>query len=175
MLRESLAALFRRDLATLTREIEAYPDEAAIWVVAPGITNSGGMLVRHLAGNLQHFIGAVLGGSGYRRDREAEFGAPPWPRAALLAEVGRTDAIVATTLERLDPARLDAPYPELVLQQRLMTGDFLTHLAVHLAFHVGQVDYHRRLVTGHGASVGPTAIPALASARPADPVGRAGA
>lgn len=165
-LSRSLASLFERDLATLAREVEAYPDDTSPWAPLPGVPNPGGVLVRHLCGNLQQFVGAVLGGSGYRRDREAEFAAPPWPRARLLAEVAATRAVVLPALAGLTAEQLASGYPLRVLERDLQTADFLIHLAVHLGFHTGQVDYHRRAVTGDPRSVGPTAIPALASARP---------
>jgi hypothetical protein len=167
MLLDTLAALFRRDLASLRCEIEAYPDDPGIWAAAPGLPNSGGVLIRHVCGNLQHFIGAVLGGTGYRRDREAEFGAPPCSRAQLLAEIASTEAAVLGTLQRLAPERLQAAYPQFVAGQEVDTADFLVHLVVHCGFHLGQVDYHRRAQTGDAKSVGPMGLGALASARAA--------
>lgn len=166
MLVASLSALFRRELRTLRREVEAYPTDDQPWRPADGLPNSGGMLVRHLCGNLRHFVGAQLGDTGYVRDREAEFHAPPASRAALLLEVEATEREVLTTLAGLAPERLSETYPQALLGQHLVTGDFLLHLASHLAFHLGQVDYHRRVVTGDRISVAPMSIPALASARP---------
>jgi len=171
MVLESLAAILHRDLATAAREVEAYPDETGIWAPVPGLPNTGGVLVRHVSGNLQHFVGAVLGATGYRRDRDAEFGAPPWPRARLLAELETTSRVVAGTLPSLALQRLQAPYPQPVAQQTLTTLDFLIHLAVHCGFHLGQLDYHRRAVSGASISVAPMSIPALASARAAAPAG----
>ncbi|MDX2000083.1 MAG: DinB family protein [Thermoanaerobaculia bacterium] len=166
-LTDHLTALFRRDLAGLRREVEAYPDDGAVWQAVPGLTNSGGVLVRHLCGNLQHFVGAGLGNTGYVRDREAEFGALPWPRERLLAEIAATEKAVTETLAGLPPEAVSAPYPAPVGDLRLDTDDFLTHLAVHLGFHLGQVGYHRRVVTGEPKSVVGNTLGALASARPA--------
>lgn len=163
---ESLTAILRRDLRALAREVESYPDDATPWALLPGLPNSAGALIRHVCGNLQHFIGAELGRSGYRRDRAAEFGAPPVSRAALLALLSETESMLHRTLPALTAARMAAAYPQPVAGTRLVTGDFLIHLAGHCAFHLGQVDYHRRAVTGEGGSIGPTAIPELASARP---------
>jgi len=165
MLIQSVAALMARELDTLAREVEAYPDEAAIWTVHPDAPNSGGVLARHLCGNLRHFVGAVLGATGYQRDREAEFRAPHASRAELLAEISRTRAAVAATLAGLAPARLAEPYPQALAGHRFTTGDFLLHLAIHLAYHLGQVDYHRRLTAGGGTAKA-MAIPELASATP---------
>ncbi len=166
MLVSSLTALFQRELRTLRREVEAYPTDDHPWRPADGLPNSGGVLVRHLCGNLRHFIGAQLGDTGYLRDREAEFHAPPCSRAALLTELEATERDVLTTLAGVAPERLAETYPQVLLGQQLVTGDFLQHLASHLAFHLGQVDYHRRVVTGDRTSVAPMSIPALASARP---------
>jgi hypothetical protein len=169
MLLESLQGIFRRDLGAARRELEAYPDEILIWAAVPGLPNSAGVLVRHVTGNLQHYLGAVLGNTGYRRDREAEFGAPPWPRSRLVAELAATEAVVARTLGALALDRLPTRYPQPVAERELGTVDFLVHLAVHCGFHLGQLDYRRRAATGSGTSIGPMGITALASARAVPP------
>lgn len=163
----SVAGLIARDLRALRREVEAYPTDDSLWVTLPGAPNSGGMLVRHLCGNLQHFIGAVLGETGYRRDREAEFRGAPVSRAALLRDIDRTSEAVRVSVARLTGAQLAAPYPQTLASTRFDTADFLVHLATHLAYHLGQVDYHRRLLAGSTATVNAMAIPELATATPA--------
>jgi len=165
-LTESLAAIFGRELTTIRLEIEAYPSEADLWRTAPGISNSGGTLALHLAGNLQHFIGAVLGKSGYVRNRDAEFGSREVPRAELLREVDAAIVSVTGTLRTLDPARLDQAYPLAVAGVRVNTGDFLLHLACHMNYHLGQLDYHRRMVTGGAPLSGALSPTRLASAQP---------
>ena len=161
---ESIRAIMMRELRTLQRELEAYEDEAAIWTLAPGIANSAGTLTLHLAGNLQSFVGAVLGNSGYVRDRQAEFDRRGVPRAELMTELERTVEAVDTTLTALSDESMAQPFPLAFGPLQIRTDDFLNHLATHLAFHVGQIDYHRRLVTGDPTSIGPVAIPELASA-----------
>lgn len=163
----SLIALFQRDLAALRREVEAYPDDALPWVEVPGLTNAGGTLVLHLSGNLQHFIGAILGRTGYVRDRPAEFWRRGLSRAELCAEVDAAQSAVLATLTKLEPSRFTAPYPEVLAAHRFDTADVLLHLAVHLGYHLGQVDYHRRAATGDSATIGAMALPELASARQA--------
>ena len=66
----------------------------------------------------------------------------------------------------MDSAVLDEMYPMPVANRRLTTSDFLGHLATHLAYHVGQIDFHRRIVTGDAKGVGPVSPAELASARP---------
>ncbi len=141
----SVTAIFDRDLRALRREVEAYPDERGLWVRVPGITNVAGNLVLHLAGNLQYYIGTVLGRTGYVRDRPAEFGRRDVPRAELLREVEAARKAVMNALE--GPLDLEAEFPESILGMRVRTGDYLIHLATHFAYHLGQLDYHRRVVT----------------------------
>jgi hypothetical protein len=160
-----LAALLERDLRALRRELEAYPDERQIWQPVPGLANTAGTLALHLAGNLQHYVGARWGGTGYVRNRDAEFGRREVPRAELITEIERARASVAAGLGAVRPEELDAEFPELIGGCRVRTGDFLVHTAVHFAYHLGQVDSHRRVVTGNGEGVGAVRPAELGSAR----------
>lgn len=162
---EYVARLFVRDLNAVRRELEAYPDEKSIWALPPGVTNSGGTLALHLAGNIQHFIGAVLGGSGYKRDRAAEFAKRDVRRSALIVELEAAIVAVGLGMSQVNEARLAQDNPEAVGGHRVNTEEWLLHLVSHLAYHLGQIDYHRRLVTGNGATVGTMAIPELVTAR----------
>lgn len=143
-----------RELKALRREIEAYPSDADLWRLVPGIANPGGNLALHLAGNLQYFVGAVLGGTGYKRYRDAEFGSRDVPRAELVQQIDRAIAAVETGLARVNDGDLGKPFPEPIGGVTPTTGAFLAHLAVHLGYHLGQVDYHRRIITGEGKTVG---------------------
>jgi hypothetical protein len=143
-----------RELRALRRELEAYPDERAIWQVLPGLPNTAGTLALHLAGNLQHYIGARLGHSGYVRNRDAEFSRRGVARDELVAEIERARAAVQAGLASLQPGDLDRDFPEAVAPSPVRTGDYLVHLCGHFAYHLGQVDAHRRLATGVGQGVG---------------------
>jgi hypothetical protein len=159
---ELLAALLTRELRAFRREIGQYPDDEAPWRTLPGIANAGGTLALHVAGNLQHYVGARLGATGYVRDRPAEFARRDVPRALLVAELDRAIDVVQRVLPAVDDATMEAAYPEEVGGRRLTTRDFVAHLLAHLAYHLGQVDYHRRAVTGDGATVGAVAIDEVA-------------
>lgn len=171
MLGPAIEALLLREVAAVRRTVEAYPDEASIWAQRPGLPNAGGTLVLHLAGNLQHYLGAALGRSGYRRDRGAEFARRGVPRAELLAELEAAEAAIRRALAGLPDDRLDAPYPEPIAGRQLTTRVFLLHLASHLAYHLGQLDYHRRVVTGDPTSIGALAATELPEAGAAGPRG----
>jgi len=160
---ESLGALILRELAALKREIDAYPDDASVWMRPEGVPNAAGTLALHLAGNLQHFVGAQLGKTGYVRDRAREFSATGLSRAELIEALSEAEQVVREVMPALNDADLLAPFPEHVGQQ-VQTADFLLHLATHLAYHLGQVDYHRRVVTRDPRSIGALPIGELRTA-----------
>lgn len=135
-----------RDLNKLEQELRQYPTESLIWKVEQGITNPAGNLTLHLCGNLQYYIGAVLGNTGYVRNRDLEFTAKDKSRADLLSELERTRAAVNTTLPALSDAQLQSEYPVDVFGKPMKTLYFLIHLTAHFSYHLGQVNYHRRLV-----------------------------
>lgn len=146
MLRDVLKEIYERDLANLKAEIEKYENESDLWRIESGIANSAGNLCLHLAGNLQHFFGAVLGDTGYVRDRDAEFAGKDVPRAELLNQIDSALASVRTTLEKLTDEDLAKTYPIEVFGRPMTTEYFIVHLATHLSYHLGQINYHRRLV-----------------------------
>jgi uncharacterized damage-inducible protein DinB len=147
MITTVLIRLFEKDLNKLAEEINQYPDDSSLWIVKEGIKNSGGNLCLHLAGNLQHFIGAVLGGSGYVRNRDAEFALKNITRKKLLDEVEATRMAVRDTLEQVSKRELEQSYPLPVFDEPMTTEYFLLHLLAHLSYHTGQINYHRRLLT----------------------------
>ena len=145
MITETLISIYNRDLDKLKAEIEEYGSDEKLWLVSDGITNSGGNLSLHLVGNLKHFIGTVLGGTGYVRDRDAEFTSSSVSRAALIAAADETAEIISATLAKLTSAELAADYPLDVFGHPMTIGYFLIHLTTHFNYHLGQINYHRRL------------------------------
>jgi hypothetical protein len=147
---EQLQSHLVRDLQAFTREIEAFPDDAGLWLAPQGIANSAGNLALHVAGNLQSFVGAVLGGSGYQRDREGEFSRRSGTRQEVMGELDRALQAVETVLPKLTEEDLLKEFPITKDGRRFPTGVFLLRLAIHLAYHLGQTNYLRRLMTQTG-------------------------
>ena len=144
----SFAFILDRDLGRLAEQLEAYPDQESIWIVAGTTKNSAGTLALHMVGNLEHFIGTVMGGTGYVRDREAEFGDRDIPRAELLSRIATCRATINGTLGVADDEAVLRPYPG---ESPRGLGEetahtFLLHLTAHFSWHLGQIDYHRRVV-----------------------------
>ncbi len=162
----SIKSLMLRELRALDREIAAYRDDESLWQTPPGITNSAGNLALHMAGNLRHFIGHVLAGSSYIRNRDAEFNQTKLARDELRATVADAIAELDTAFDKITDEQLASEFPLAVMENRFRTSDFLIHLAVHLSYHLGQLDYHRRLVTGDSTTVN------TVSPRELNPLGR---
>jgi hypothetical protein len=151
MVSTELAAVFARDLMRLIQELRAFPDATTIWQTTPGITNSAGTLALHLEGNLREYVGRQLGQIAFTRQRPLEFSTRGVEQAELIARLEAVMELVARVISALSDAQLAADYPEAVLGKPVSTRFFLIHLAGHLNYHLGQVDYLRRFVTSNGA------------------------
>ncbi|MBT8294234.1 MAG: DinB family protein [Ignavibacteria bacterium] len=143
---DTILELFQRDLENLKSEISSYKDEKLLWLTTGEVKNSAGNLCLHICGNLQHFVGSVIGNSGYLRKRDLEFSKKNIPVEKLIEEIGVTLQIVQTTLTNLGEGKLAEKYPLDVFGYEMTTGFFLTHLTTHLNYHLGQINYHRRIL-----------------------------
>lgn len=146
MNQEELNQLFQRDLQKLGEELSAYSDERRLWVIDHEIANSAGNLALHLFGNLRTYIGLDLGGIPYVRDREREFAARGVAREALLAELEKVKTVVSASLLGLDLPRLGELSTHAFFGYQMTIGYFLIHLYGHFNYHLGQINYHRRLL-----------------------------
>jgi hypothetical protein len=146
MLIESLKILFNRDLNKLKTEIQSYQNESDIWEIQKGIANSAGNLCLHLVGNLNTYIGAEFGKTGYIRNRALEFSLKDIPRAELMQKIEETIVVVNNALNIISEEELKMEFPLLVFEKKTSTEFMLIHLTTHLAYHLGQINYHRRLL-----------------------------
>lgn len=136
---------FTRELEILKKEMAAYSTEDAIWEVPEGISNSGGNLALHLVGNLNHFVGSVLGDTGYVREREKEFTERGVPQAELLKMIEDTSVVVTDVILNLDEQDLNKTLPIQVMDRSWTYHGFLLQLLWHISYHNGQINYHRRM------------------------------
>ena len=146
MVIETLQKIFKRDLEKLKQEIASYRDESNLWKVDKNIANSSGNLCLHLVGNLNAYIGAEIGKTGYVRNRDLEFSMKSIPQIQLVKMIENTIGFVEEGLSKLNANDLEKEYPLLVFNEKTSTGYFLIHLTVHLGYHLGQINYHRRLL-----------------------------
>ncbi|OJJ22940.1 DinB superfamily protein [marine bacterium AO1-C] len=144
---QTLISIYQRDLARLKEEILAYNNEQDLWKKIEGITNPGGNLALHIVGNLNHFIGTALGETGFVRDREAEFASSDVPRKQIVEDIEATSQMIEQTLTNLPVDRLTKDYP-IGFREEVYSIDYmLIHFVVHLNYHLGQVNYHRRIIS----------------------------
>lgn len=141
-----LKTLFYRDLNRLKSEIELYNNDNDIWKTQKGITNSAGNLCLHLVGNLNTYIGSVIGKTNYVRDRELEFSSKGISKTELIKKIEETINIVNKSLDQLSEEELKMDFPTLVFDEKTSTEFMLIHLTTHLTYHLGQINYHRRLL-----------------------------
>lgn len=146
MITQTLIALFERDLTKLKEELLTYHNEENIWKTEVQIPNSAGNLTLHLIGNLNAFIGAEIGKTGYVRNRPLEFSDKDVPREKMIAALDSTIQVIKNALSTLTEEDYAAEYPLVVFKEKMSTEYFLIHLAVHLGYHLGQINYHRRLL-----------------------------
>lgn len=144
---QTLLHFFLRDLDKLIAEIEAFPSEESLWRIGGDVKNPAGTLGLHLAGNLQHFFGAVLGGTGYVRNRDLEFSARNVAKKEITAGLQTAREVVAKVLENMNDAQLSANFPADHFGANRSTLHAMLHLLSHLSYHLGQVNYLRRLIT----------------------------
>lgn len=143
---EAIVKIFTRDLRKLSSEIEHFERQEDLWKTPGDISNSAGNLCLHLAGNLNHFVGAVIGGSAYVRDREAEFTKKGVDQDELIDLVVETEKMVVATLSAFETKRLKTTYPIRVFGEDMSYEFFLVHLTTHLNYHLGQINYLRRIL-----------------------------
>ena len=143
---DTLISFFERDLNKVITEIELYKKEENIWRVEKNISNSAGNLTLHLIGNLNTFIGKEIGKTNYVRNRDLEFAQKNVPRKELIENIIDTIKVVKDSLNRVTNEELKKDYPILKFSEITTTEYVLVHLATHLTYHLGQINYHRRLI-----------------------------
>lgn len=146
-MKEAIIEIFGRDILKLKDEVNGYKDERRLWVVDGNISNSAGNLCLHLVGNLNHFIGAVLGKNGYVRKRDDEFALKNIPATQLVSMIEGVREVVINVLTSMDEKDLHLDFPEKKHEQFLKIDFMLLHLLAHFNYHLGQVNYHRRILT----------------------------
>ena len=145
-----LASLFSRDLTRLRKQIDAFPNDETLWQTLPGVLNPAGNLALHIEGNLREFVGRQLGQLPYKRNRELEFSLRGMSRLELGARVAELRESIPAVIRDLSAEQMEMEYPEVVLEVATTTRQFLIHLYGHLNWHLGQIDYLRRILVAGG-------------------------
>lgn len=150
-----------RDLNSLINEIELFPNDTLLWQTLPGITNSAGNIILHICGNLKHFIGSVLGSSGFVSNCEAEFVTKTGTKSELTANNEETIEILEKTFPKISEEIPEDKFPVSIGEMEFPTSRFLIHLSTHLSMHLGQAGYLRRVLTGENKTTNPISLRAI--------------
>ena len=142
---QTLQQLYNFEIENLTKEISLYSTNENLWITKENISNSGGNLVLHIIGNLNHFIGATLLQTNYVRNREAEFSDKNISKDILLQQLKNAQEIVNQAFEKMTEEDLQKTFPFDFMGVNT-TGFYLTRFLCHLSYHLGQINYHRRLL-----------------------------
>lgn len=142
----NIANFFERDLDKLIEEINSFNHEDDVWKTKEGINNSAGNLVLHLLGNLNHFIGKTLGKTDFVRKRDEEFSVKNISREKLISDLNELKATIKKTLPQLSDEDLKKDFPLQIRDQTFSTQNMLTFLLAHLNYHLGQINYLRRMM-----------------------------
>ena len=138
--------LFLKNLKHLNTEISSYKNEADLWKLTGGIANTPGNLCLHLCGNLQHYIGALIGKSGYKRNRDAEFSRKNVSRHDLLMEINIAEEIITSVFDSMKEEDLEKPFPDNTFGENQTNAHAILQCEVHFTYHLGQINYHRRIL-----------------------------
>jgi uncharacterized protein DUF1572 len=144
-----LKQLYLRDLEKVSKEVSLYPTNGLLWKAIDGISNPGGNLCLHLVGNLNTYIGAVLAGTDYKRQRDLEFSSSGLTKQELLDKLESTSTVVAEGLSNLTTDQLEKDFPIVIWEKEMSMEYTLIYLLTHLNYHLGQINYHRRLSSAH--------------------------
>jgi uncharacterized damage-inducible protein DinB len=146
-MKHSLTAFYQKDLQKLREEIALYPSGDSLWRIQGEVKNSGGNLALHISGAMLHFVGAVLGNTGYQRERELEFSKKGLSKEEVLQQIDVALEAVTKTMDGLTGEELGEDYPLQIQGKTLTTQELLVYMLSHVSYHLGQVNYHRRLVS----------------------------
>ncbi len=147
MLSNLFISNYTRDLKKVVEEISAYESDDQLWIVKDGILNSGGNLALHLIGNINYFFGANLGKTGYIRERDLEFSDKNVSRKEIISHLEETIKVMKNSLEGLSDGDFEGEYPEKFQGNKITNAAVATYMLSHLNYHLGQINYHRRIVS----------------------------
>jgi len=143
---KDVTKIMARDLGRLISEIESFKKEENLWKTTGSISNTAGNLALHLVGNLNYYVGTKIGDTGYERDRPAEFSEKNVPREQLIQQIEETREMISAVLSKVDEKDLNEEFPEALFGHPMALGYFLVHLSGHLMYHLGQINYLRRVL-----------------------------
>ena len=137
---------YQRDIQRVIDEIALFKDEANIWKICGSTKNSAGNLALHLIGGLNYLIGTNLFHTGYVRNRDAEFTTKGIEKEQLIEQLKELNSMIGKTISSLTEEQLDSSFPIFFDKENATVNYVLTQLLLHLNYHLGQINYLRRIL-----------------------------
>lgn len=136
---EEFVRYLRHLASRVERAVHCLPREKT-WDKPFLFGNSVGHLVLHLTGNLNHYVGSIIAGTDYVRDRPQEFSDPHHEPAEVI--LARFQASVELTVKTIRAQEADGLMTPVSVQMPVETrfGLFLLCIA-HMNNHIGQMSY----------------------------------
>ena len=146
MLNSILANFYERDLRQLIAQVNLFNKEENLWKTEGSVKNSSGNLVLHIIGGLNYLVGTTLAHTGYVRDRDKEFSQKSMERKELVAQLEALIPMINNTLIALTKEQMETDFPIFFDQPNTSISYVLVQLLIHLNYHLGQVNYLRRVL-----------------------------
>src|SRR5689334_8578583 len=146
MLNNVLANFYERDIRKLIGEVNLFNNEEDLWRTKGSVKNSCGNLVLHIIGGLNYLIGATLAHTGYVRNRDQEFIRKGVARKELIAQLEELIPMINETLNSLTAEDMEGEFPIFFDKPKTSVSYVLVQLSLHLNYHLGQVNYLRRIL-----------------------------
>lgn len=146
MLNNILANFYERDIRKLIEEVNLFKNEEDLWRITGSVKNSCGNLVLHVIGGMNYLIGTTLAHTKYVRNREQEFIQKNVKRTELISQLEALIIIINQTLNTLTADQMEAEYPIFFDKPKTSVTYVLVQLLAHLNYHLGQVNYLRRVL-----------------------------
>ena len=141
-----LSDFYTRDLRKFIDEVNLFKQEDNLWRTDGTIKNSSGNLALHIIGGTNYLIGTQLANTGYVRNRDQEFIIKGVPRKELVTQLEALIPMIQLTLQAHSDAQLDEEYPLMFDGAKRSKSYIFIQLLAHLNYHLGQVNYLRRVL-----------------------------
>jgi len=146
MLNNLLATFYERDIRKLIEEVNLFSNEDNLWRTHGSVKNTSGNLVLHIMGGLNYLIGTQLAQTGYVRNRDQEFTSKGVKKEYLIAGLEELIPMINKTLNAFTQEDMEAEYPLIFDDMKVSNSYVLLQLLLHLNYHLGQVNYLRRML-----------------------------
>ncbi|MGH2399577.1 MAG: DinB family protein [bacterium] len=135
------------------KAVEGLTDAEINWR-HPNLSNTIGILLRHVAGSERYWIVEVVGGRPIHRERDAEFAGERLAKQPLVDALRAAQAEVTGVMGRMAAGELSTEVQLRDPPRTIPKAQAILHSIQHTAYHLGQIQLLRKMAgTPSGPSV----------------------